>query len=209
MFSNKVEQYRGFIKLMAVVVIFILGMKTWWLAEDLYWLNGLRTANESEFKHERMGDIIKISAASNRIGIISIYFDLQEMPSDIYQEDFSPKSLYLYNCFFKTLFGGIPIILMLALTVIFLRNIYKGSTPFTLKNANLLKIISCIAIAYGVFEQSLAKGFIYKQVFGTFRVELWTVYMEWLAIMFGVVLLIISIAFSYGIYLQEEYNDTV
>jgi len=210
MILNKTESYKSLIKLSAIVVAIFLIIYTFWTLADFYWLNGLKTANESEFTQTHINDhMVMISASSLNSGSIYRIFNLQEIPFNMQDVEYSPKSFYFYSCLFGTIFGGIPIILIGLLSLMFLRNIYKERIPFTLKNAKLLKIIACTLIVYSVIENGIADAFMYKYVFNTFWFELHMVYINRLALMCGVILLMISVAFSYGIYLQEEYDDTV
>ena len=210
MILNKAENYKGFIKLAAMVVIFVSGLYIILGAEYFYWLNGLRTANESEFKHEQIYEnIVRMSASHGDNSTVYMIHDLQMMPLDIQQKEYSPKALYYYSSLFNAIFRDNPVLLIAALTLMFLRNIYNEITPFTLKNAKLLRIIACIIIVYGVFRKSIVYSLIYKYVFNTIWFEFMAVYMDWLTIMCGILLFMVSIAFSYGVYLQEEYNDTV
>ena len=231
MFSNKIKRYRGFIKLSAVVIVIVLGMQIMNSVKFLSEVNEIKAVDESAFKEEYPGRsyVMSISSAGSevkphpsmstmRITLTSdgewiiyptVSDDLKQLPPQTDENIYSPKALFIYTHLFTSIFFSFPIILILALTLVFLLNIHKDSTPFTGKNAKLLKIISYIVLAYGALGRSVVASAVYKWVFNADWLGTGMKDADWTIVAFGILLYMISVAFSHGIYLQEEFDDTV
>ena len=231
MFSNKIKRYRAFIKLSAVLIIIVLGVHVVSSVKFFSEIKELKTVDESEFKEEYPGRIYTLSITSTGSEVkihpsisqmrltltdgkwemypVASSVESEQLSQQAYENDYSTKALFIYTHLFNYIFLGLPIALILALTLVFLRNTYKDNTPFTIKSANLLKIISCIVLIYGAFGKSVVAGFVYKWVFNTDWFGARMEDADLIIIAFGILLLMVSFAFSYGVYLQEEFDDTV
>ena len=212
MFINKIEGYRNFIKITAVIIIWLLGVYTVSSFRFFSEFEIMKAIDESEFKEERMGALatITINLTDDKGDRKrDMAFDMGDLPPQAVGKEYSPKTLLMYSYLAEFIVFNSTMIFILVLTLVFLKNIYFESTPFILKNAKLLKIMSYIVLVYGVLGRSVIMGLIFKWVFDTEWLGVRIKDADWLTMVFGVILLMISVAFGYGMYLQEEYDDTV
>ena len=128
MFSNKIEGYRNFIKVAAIFIVFMLVMYISVSIQRISSLDVLKSMDESEFILERTGSVMSIRFSGD--GMNGYTFDL---PPNESQLEYSTKALFIYYSIFDYIHKLMPIMLIMPLTLVFLWNIYKGSSPFTKK----------------------------------------------------------------------------
>ena len=208
MFSNKIEGYRTIIKIAAVFIVIMLLIYISGSIRRISSFGVLKEIDEGEFMLEQTESVMSIRFSHEGINGYT-FFDLIELPPNVNQMEYSPKVLFIYYSIFDYVYKVMPIILIMPLTFVFLWNIYNGSTPFIKRNAGLIKIVSYIVLLYGMFGRSIKLYFIHKYVFNFNAMGIRMYDADWLTITLGILLFLISIAFSYGIYLQEEFDDTI
>lgn len=133
-----------------------------------------------------------------------------------FRPDLMPASLLSHTGVLVSIFiGGILLVVPLKTGALILKDISKGTSPFTVVQANRVRMVAIVFLIYSIFDFLWSPDAVARFIFGHVSISSWsdgnpfTLHLNMGLITAAALFYSISVVFRYGVLLQNLSDETI